>query len=188
MWKHKQSGDGFIFADFLRPGTSRIVVSCRNWVEATGVSVRVFDAEEREVRLIAIGRDLHGAADLSQRPGARLKIESSGPPARLAIWSHSRSHSAELWRRVLPSSLACAIGDVPGITRYNPAAMAESLTGGELSAALDEIASAWLGEGLQGDAIADAVALLQHLALHPLHRSNKLGALVAALCQKQGTI
>jgi hypothetical protein len=188
MWKQKQSGDGFIFADFLHPGTSRIVVSCLNCVEATGVSVRVFDAEVREVRLIAIGRDLHGAAELSQRPGARLKIESSGPPARLAIWSHSRSHSAELWRRVLPSSLGSTIGEVPGITRYNLAAMAESLAGGELSAALDEIASASLGEAPQGDAIAAAVVLLQHLALHPLHRSSRLGALVAALCQKQGTI
>jgi hypothetical protein len=91
-------------------------------------------------------------------------------------------------RRVLPISLSSAVGDIPVITNGDPVSVAESLTAAALAGALEEIASASLGGSIQEDAIAAAVSLLQHLALHPLHRSNKLGALVAALCQKQGMI
>jgi hypothetical protein len=188
MWKHNESGDRFVFEDLLRPGTSRIVVSGENWAEAAEVLVRLIDQEEREVSLIAIGRDLHGAADLPRRTDARLRIETSSPPAQLAIWSHSRPHSSDLWRRVLPQSLSGPIGEVRSITYDEPASVAEALASTALSGPLEEIASAWLGGRTQGDAMAAAIALLQHLALHPLDRSNKLGALVAALCQKQGTI
>jgi hypothetical protein len=67
--------------------------------------------------------------------------------------------------------------------------LVESLASAALSGPLEEIALESLGgTAIQGDEIAVSIALLQHLALHPLHRSNKLGALVAALCQKRGTI
>jgi hypothetical protein len=188
MWKHNQTADHFRFAVLLQPGTSRIVVSGTNWVDSEEVFVRLFDREEREVRLIAIGRDLHGAADLSQSAGVRLSIETSSRPADLAIWSHSRPHSSDLWRRVLPRSLSSVIGEVGRITHCNPAAVAESLAGGALSDLLEEISSAWSRGTNREDAIPTTVALLQYLACHPLHRSDKLGALVAALCQKPGTI
>ena len=188
MWKHNQSGDGFVYAVLLRPGTSQIVVSGRDCGEALSLLIRLVDGAERAVQLIAIGRELHGAANLSQRAGARLQIESSSPPARLAIWSHSRPHSADLWRRSLPKSLSGALTQEPRINQDRRASVAESLANGALSGPLDEIASGWLEGPVPADAIAAASALLQHLARHPLHRSNTLGALVAALCQKQGTI
>jgi hypothetical protein len=187
MWKHHQSGRGFVFADPLRLGTSRIVVSGRNWVEAATAFVRLVDPEEREVPLIAVGRDLHGAADLSGRGGAQLRIETSSPPPQLAIWSHSRPHSSDLWRRVLPTSLSGGIGEIQGVNHSDPAALVESFASAALSDSVAEIALASLEGPIQADAITAAVALLRHLADHPLHRSNKLGALIAALCQKQGT-
>jgi len=188
MWKQNPNGGGFVFGDLLRPGTSRIVLSGRNWIERAEVLVRLLDRDEREVPLIAIGQGLYGAADLSGRAGARLSIETSSPPTQLAIWSHARPHSSELWRRVLPKCLGSAIDEVPGMARGDPAPVAERLATEALSGVLEEIASAWLGEANREDAIVVAIALMQHLALHPLQRSNKLGALIAALCQKQGTI
>jgi len=185
MWKHNQSEDGFVFAVALRPGTRRIVVSAMNWVDTTEVLVRLFDREEREIRLIAMGRDLHGAAEISGNAGARLSIGTSTRPARLAIWSHSRPHSFDVLRRVLPVSLSGVAEHIPGFTNNNPAEIPNSA---ELASALEEIAWASFGGSIKDNAVAAAISLLQHLALHPLDRSTKLGALVAALCQKQGTI
>ena len=161
------------------------MVSAENWVGTAEVLVRLFDREEQAIHLIGIGRDLHGTAEIFQNAGARLSMSTSTRPARLAIWSHSRPHSSDVLRRVLPVSLSGAVEHLAGCKSSTPA---HNASGAELASALEEIAWASFGKSIEDNAVAAAVSLLRHLAFHPLDRSTKLGALAAALCQKQGTV
>lgn len=117
---------------------------------------------------------------------ARLQLEAVEPPSGIAIATYSRANPSNRWRRVLPACLTS-----PGVahtetSHRNPEDFAKMCALGPLSATLGEIATDFVSGPLTEGSLQAAAVLLRRLATHPMDRSAKLGALAAALCQKDG--
>jgi hypothetical protein len=137
-----------------------------------------------EMSLLTLGEDVSGACNLPEAEDAELRIEASARPVRLALWSFSRIYPSDLWHRTLPASLVEQIPTPRRVSRLDCNTVNAELANHSLCEVFGEIGTASLGDGSE-ELIEAAKAVLEYLDCHPLHRTNTLGAFIAALCQPQ---
>jgi hypothetical protein len=184
MWERDRQSNRFAFSSRLRRATRRVVVSGRVQPDCDDLLVKIVGRPETEISLLRAGRDVYGACNLPETDDAELTIEASVPPARLACWSFSRVYPSDFWHRALPVSLIRQVPIPRRASRVTRETVASELASRSLPELLGEVAGAWLGGGSE-EVIGATKAILEHLDSHPLHRTNALGAFVAALCQPQ---
>jgi hypothetical protein len=161
-----------------------VVVAGQLQLDCDDLLVKIVGRKEVEISLLSVGQDVYGACNLPEAQEAELKIETSVPPVRLACWSFSRVYPSDFWHRTLPASLVEQVLVPRRASRVNRETFASELASRSLPEVLGEVASTWLGGGSEG-LLGATKAVLEYLDCHPLHRTNLLGAFVAALCQPQ---
>jgi hypothetical protein len=184
MWERDGRSNRLVFASHLRRGTKRVVVSGRLRPGCGDFLVKIFGRRNMEIPLLAVGLDVSGACNLPEAEDAELRIETSAPPTLLACWSFTRIHPSDLWHRTLPASLVEQVAIPRRLSRLDCDTINLELADRGLGDVLSEVGTASLGGGSE-ELIEAAITVLEYLDCHPLHRTNALGAFIAALCQPQ---
>jgi hypothetical protein len=168
-------------------GANYLVVSGRGWRDAEA-ALCANGRPERAIALTRVGEDIRGAATISSDDEARLRLEAGEPPGALAIGVYARPYPSSRWRVVLPACLNSPGPAAADAIRRDVEDFAKICAGKPLATSLTEIAADCLSGPLNDASLQAAGVLLRHLAAHPMDRSAKLGALAAALCQKDSAL
>ena len=167
-----------------RRGSTYVTVQADGWSDATAVSVSVSSPFPSEVTLRTVGSTVIAVCRLAASPGNTIRLTAERPAAGL-VWRQSAVPlRAGLWQGLLPAGLPPS-AQVGANGTADRSAIAHHLGTGDVDAALNELAAGWTGSP-DDDQVAATRLLLQDLAAHPMRRSERLGALVAALCD--GTV
>ena len=184
MWERDGRSNRLVFVSHLRRGTRRVVVSGRLRPGCGDFLVKILGRRNMNISLLTVGPHVSGACNLPAADDAELRIETSAPPPLLACWSFSRIHPSDLWHRTLPASLVDQVAIPRRISHLDCDTINVELGNRSLCEVFSEAGTAALASD-SGELIEAATTVLEYLDCHPLHRTNALGAFIAALCQPQ---
>lgn len=175
----RQDTDGGWEARAAAPVTGRILAWAEGWAQADGAVLVAGDAPPEGFRML--GATAFAAAPV--QAGLALRIRASAPAGRCVLLGVPQGAGsatlAGLWPRALQRAPRPPGIDLDAARARLDAALAAH----DIEGAIAVLADMLLLARAAPQTMAAAAALLAHLAAHPLCRSPRLGALVAALTE-----